>query len=508
MSAGRLQLFDERASLRDKRSRLLVRLTDGRELRLREFGTQQRAWAKLLPTDAVDDDESLATLGPEAWPPPPLEEFAGADRQPRHLHPLLRDQRTIAGIGRSWVDEILWTAELSPFRQGNDLDDDAVARLHARHRRAAGRRARALRGGGRRLAARQGADAAAGPPPRRRAVPALRHDDRGGPLQGLRDVLLPEGADGRARAEGPAAVAAAEVSRFARRRGDGDSHAAALELFYDLVFVFAVTQVSHLLLDHLTWEGVGQSTLILLVVWWAWNYTTWVTNELDLESTVVRLMLIAVMLASLLMAVAIPERVRPRCADVRRRLRGDPGRAAHVPHVRGVRPRIDRARARAADPDLVHGVRVSCGSPARWPRARRERRCGSSALVIDYSAPVFVYRVPGRARLDYATWNVSAEHFTERFQLFIIIALGESIILTGATTSDLDRDAADHGRLRARLPGHARRCGGCTSTTPPDRGAAAGARRGPHAPGPRRLHLPARRDGRGHIWSGRSATNW
>lgn len=130
MSAGRLQLFGERASLRDKRSRLLLRIDDGRELRLREFGTQQRAWAKLLPTDEVVDDPAVATLGPEAWPPPPLEEFAELIDQPHHLHPLLRDQRTIAGIGRSWVDEILWEAELSPFRQGNDLDEEAVARLH------------------------------------------------------------------------------------------------------------------------------------------------------------------------------------------------------------------------------------------------------------------------------------------------------------------------------------------------------------------------------------------
>ncbi|HET8672605.1 MAG TPA: DNA-formamidopyrimidine glycosylase family protein, partial [Thermoleophilaceae bacterium] len=76
MSAGRLQLFDERASMRDKRSRLLLRIDDGRELRLREFGTQQRAWAKLLPTDAVAEDPAVATLGPEAWPPPPLEQLA------------------------------------------------------------------------------------------------------------------------------------------------------------------------------------------------------------------------------------------------------------------------------------------------------------------------------------------------------------------------------------------------------------------------------------------------
>jgi formamidopyrimidine-DNA glycosylase len=129
MSAGRLQLWDKRASLRDKASRLLVRLDGDCELRLREFGTQQRAWAKLLPTDAVDDDPAVATLGPEAWPAPEPDVFAALIDQPRHLHPLLRDQRTIAGIGRSWVDEILWTAKLSPFKQGDDLDADEVERL-------------------------------------------------------------------------------------------------------------------------------------------------------------------------------------------------------------------------------------------------------------------------------------------------------------------------------------------------------------------------------------------
>ena len=70
MSAGRLQIFDSRASLRDRTSRLLVRLTDGRELRLREFGTRQRAWVKLLRTSEVDEDETIVALGPEAWPSP------------------------------------------------------------------------------------------------------------------------------------------------------------------------------------------------------------------------------------------------------------------------------------------------------------------------------------------------------------------------------------------------------------------------------------------------------
>jgi formamidopyrimidine-DNA glycosylase len=129
MSAGRLQLWDTRASLRDRASRLLIRLEGGRELRLREFGTQQRAWAKLLTADALEADEAVATLGPDAYPAPSEEEFERVLEAPRHLHPLLRDQRTIAGIGRSWVDELLWTAGLSPFQKASELDDDARERL-------------------------------------------------------------------------------------------------------------------------------------------------------------------------------------------------------------------------------------------------------------------------------------------------------------------------------------------------------------------------------------------
>ncbi len=130
MSAGRLRVFDKRASPKDRASRVLVRLEDGRELRLREFGTKQRAWAKLLAADAVEVDEAVATLGPEAWPPPPLDAFAAAIDQPRHLHPLLRHQRDIAGIGRSWVDEILWEAKLSPFKKGSELNDEEVTQLY------------------------------------------------------------------------------------------------------------------------------------------------------------------------------------------------------------------------------------------------------------------------------------------------------------------------------------------------------------------------------------------
>jgi formamidopyrimidine-DNA glycosylase len=138
MSAGRLQLYDKRAGPRDRTSRLLVRVSsrgEGEveaegELRLREFGSKQAAWVKLLRTADLEREEALRTLGPEAWPDPGdwarLRELLDA---PRPLHTMLRDQRTIAGIGRSWVDEILWQAQLSPYKRGADLDEEEAQRL-------------------------------------------------------------------------------------------------------------------------------------------------------------------------------------------------------------------------------------------------------------------------------------------------------------------------------------------------------------------------------------------
>jgi formamidopyrimidine-DNA glycosylase len=130
MSAGRLQLYDKPAGPRDRTSRLLVGVEGGHELRLREFGSKQAAWVKLLRADELDEDPALATLGPEAWPQP-----GAGDRlkalldAPRPLHAVLRDQHVIAGIGRSWVDEILWQARLSPYKRGADLDDAETERL-------------------------------------------------------------------------------------------------------------------------------------------------------------------------------------------------------------------------------------------------------------------------------------------------------------------------------------------------------------------------------------------
>jgi formamidopyrimidine-DNA glycosylase len=130
MSAGRMQLLDKRGSLRDRTSRLLIRLPEGRELRVREFGTRQAAWVKLLTPEALEEEAVLRTLGPEAWPDPPadLRELLGS---PRPLHSQLRDQQVIAGIGRTWVDDILHAARLSPFKRGDDLSEGEAAELRA-----------------------------------------------------------------------------------------------------------------------------------------------------------------------------------------------------------------------------------------------------------------------------------------------------------------------------------------------------------------------------------------
>ena len=127
MSAGRLQLFPKHATMRDRTARVGLRLSEGRELRLREFGTKQRAWVKLLAPDAVAADEALSHLGPEAWPDPP--DLAERLRAPRPLHTLLRDQSVVTGIGRTWVDEILHAAMLSPFKRGDDLSEEEAERL-------------------------------------------------------------------------------------------------------------------------------------------------------------------------------------------------------------------------------------------------------------------------------------------------------------------------------------------------------------------------------------------
>ena len=221
MSAGRLQLFDKLAGPRDRTSRLLVRIepSEGEDGPARAAPARVRLQAGRVGEAAgdaaeLDEDEALAKLGPEAWPDPGGARGAARTRR-RPLHALLRDQRTIAGIGRSWVDEILWEARLSPYKRGADLDDEEAAAL---------REAIVSTLGG---ALEHYEQVVALPIPDKLPMPLKvhRHEGepcprcgetlRGRPLRGLRGRLLPPRADRGARAQGPAAVAAAEVGEHA-----------------------------------------------------------------------------------------------------------------------------------------------------------------------------------------------------------------------------------------------------------------------------------------------------
>ena len=210
-----------------------------------------------------------------------------------------------------------------------------------------------------------------------------------------------------------------------------------MELFYDLVFVFAITQVSHLLLEHLTWAGAGQALIVLLAVWWSWNYTTWTTNELDTDTIPVRLLLLALMLVSLLMSVTIPGAFGEHALlFAGSYVAIQVGRHAFLTFAAAEGGTIERERAgRILAWFVAAGVLWIAGALADGPE---RTALWLAALALDYGAPLVLYWVPGRRRLQAATWDVGTEHFAERFGLFIILALGESIVLTGATTSELN----------------------------------------------------------------------
>lgn len=229
------------------------------------------------------------------------------------------------------------------------------------------------------------------------------------------------------------------AGRFRRRDGPEAQRAATLELFYDLVFVFTITQVSHLLLDHLTWIGAGQAAIVLLAVWWSWNYTTWATNELNPETNPVRLLLIALMLGSLLMAIAVPHAFNERgLLFAAAYLAIQIGRHTFLTFIAAERGSIEREQAgRILVWFLIAGVFWIAGGlvESGW-------RVGLwlVALALDYIAPRILFPIPGRPRLAAGSWRLGTGHFAERFGLIVIAAIGETIILTGATTAGRELD--------------------------------------------------------------------
>ncbi|MDQ3692406.1 MAG: low temperature requirement protein A [Chloroflexota bacterium] len=223
------------------------------------------------------------------------------------------------------------------------------------------------------------------------------------------------------------------------------------ELFFDLVYVFAVTQISHLLLANLTGRGAVQSLIVLLAIWWAWIYTTWATNWLDPNRALVRLMLVGVMLGSLIMASAVPEAFGERgllFAGAYAAIQV--GRGAFVMYaVRGedsLRRNFQRITFWCVASSVIWvagGLTEGVNRELLW----------LLALVIDYAAPAFGYFTPGLSRSTTTDWTIQGSHMAERCQLFVILSLGESIIITGATFAGLPTTAMVFVALIAALFG-------------------------------------------------------
>jgi low temperature requirement protein LtrA len=229
------------------------------------------------------------------------------------------------------------------------------------------------------------------------------------------------------------------TTRHLRRDTPGEKReTTSLELFMDLVFVFAVTQLSHLLLEHLTWEGLAQSAFLLLATWWAWNYTTWLTNWLDPDSVPVRVMLIGVMLASLLMAIGIPEAFGDRAGlFAAGYVFVQLGRTAWAVWAFG----RDTVEGRNFGHILVwFAVSAVFWIAGAVAGGSAQTVLWIVALVIDLGGPAAMYWLPGRGSTPLDEWSIEPGYFAERFQLFVIIALGESIVITGATVGRLELD--------------------------------------------------------------------
>jgi low temperature requirement protein LtrA len=225
------------------------------------------------------------------------------------------------------------------------------------------------------------------------------------------------------------------TARHLRPRGDDSRQSTTtVELFFDLVYVFAVTQLSHLILDDLTIAGAARAAFLLVIVWWAWIYTTWMVNWFDPASPHVRAVLTGVMLASLLMAAALP---------------GAFGENGALFAASYVALQVGRNVAAASLLRRDHPLRDvferlvgwSVVSGALWLAGAtldgdHRLLLWIPAVVLDLCAPFAGYWLPGRGRAATTDWDIEGGHFTERCEAFIIIALGESIVVTGATAAD------------------------------------------------------------------------
>ena len=246
---------------------------------------------------------------------------------------------------------------------------------------------------------------------------------------------------------GAAVAAATERARKSLLRNHGGGHAPVsnLELFFDLVYVFAITQISNFMHHHLGLLGLFEGVLLFLAVWWAWIYTTWVANWTNPDRMPIRLLLLGVMLLSLAMAVTLPKAFGDKAlAFAASYVALQVGRSALTALVF----RVEHA------PNAVNMARIGLWfvfSAPLWLAGALlgggwQLACWSAALAIEFAGPFAQFPVPGLGHSRLSDWDISGSHMAERCALFIIIALGEGIVVTGTSLASLSMEP---GRIAA-----------------------------------------------------------
>jgi low temperature requirement protein LtrA len=245
------------------------------------------------------------------------------------------------------------------------------------------------------------------------------------------------------------------ASLLRSRTGSHHGRVGFIELFFDLVFVFAVTQISHLLLAHPDLEHALQSAFLLLALWIVWIYTTWATNWLDCEQDATRLMMFGLMAAGLVLAAAIPDAFGERglyfavAYTLAQNVRNLFLLAALERGKSNERRNFQRIQLWLLTSGAFWIAGGLSDGPTRWA-------LWSVALLCEFASPWIGFWVPGMGRSSTQDWGVDPDHIAERAGLFIIIALGESVILIGATFAIADRwDAAHLGALAGAYLGAA-----------------------------------------------------
>lgn len=221
-------------------------------------------------------------------------------------------------------------------------------------------------------------------------------------------------------------MATAALARPGHRR----SEVGPVELFFDLVYVFAIIQLSHVLIEHLSWEGAAQTVVVFAAVWWGWNYTTWAMNWLDPSRTQVQLLCGVLMLTALGMSIAIPRAFEDAawlfvgCYLLMGVIRPVFMMIAYRGHRLAANYRMLLLWTLLAGVFWVLGAALPAESRlALWV----------VAVVVDYAAPLAQYRIPGLGSAPMEHWDTDADHLAERNRLVFIIALGESILLMGGS---------------------------------------------------------------------------